>query len=113
MNETLYARFVEGRAKGMGDPLLDLLHGAVGASGEAGELLDCIKKSWVYEKPLDMDNIMEEVGDTLFYLQIVCNALGVTLMDMMQMNMNKLKKRYPTGYSNEAALARADKAEDA
>lgn len=41
----------------------DLLHMAVGVSGEAGELLDAIKKATIYNKPLDVENMIEELGD--------------------------------------------------
>ncbi len=49
------------------DTLGRALHAAVGVSGEAGELLDAIKKTWIYEEPLDLENIIEECGDSLFY----------------------------------------------
>ena len=46
----------------------DLLHMAAGISGEAGELLDCIKKHVIYNKPLDRENAIEELGDIEAYL---------------------------------------------
>lgn len=108
----LYARFVMSRAKPMGTVVTDLLHGAVGASGETGELLDAVKKCWVYGKevtPEVVKNLKEECGDALFYIQIVCNVVGCSMQDLINENIEKLCLRYPDGYSNEAALARADK----
>lgn len=108
-SESAYAAFVAGRAKPMGGLTLDLLHGAVGIAGEAGELLDCVKKSWVYNKPLNRENLLEECGDVLFYLQHVINEAGWTMGDLRASNVAKLSRRYPDGYSDAAAQARADK----
>src|SRR5690554_4006225 len=47
----------------------NLLHMTCGVSGEAGELLDAIKKHVFYRKPLDMENVIEELGDIEFYLE--------------------------------------------
>lgn len=109
----VYPQFVSSRAKPLGNVVLDLLHGAVGISGEAGENLDAIKKCWIYNKPLDeavIANIREECGDALFYIQHICNVLGVNIELLIVENMQKLTKRYPQGYSDAHAQARADKA---
>lgn len=86
-----------------------LLHMAVGVSGEAGELLDAIKKAAIYGKPLDVANVIEELGDIEFYLSGIRQALGLDRISVIAANLNKLNVRYPTGYSNAAAVARADK----
>ena len=111
-----YRDFVASRMKPMETPREDLLHMTLGVAGEAGELVDAIKKHWAYGKPLDVGNVVEELGDLLFYIQGVLNIVtsqGVlapkTLEDLTVANMNKLSKRYPTGYSDQAAIARADK----
>jgi NTP pyrophosphatase (non-canonical NTP hydrolase) len=85
------------------------VHAALGVAGEAGEIVDAIKKHWTYNKPLDRDHLIEEIGDLLFYLQALCNLQGITLNDAAEANVDKLMKRYPSGYSDAAALARADK----
>lgn len=90
---------------------LDLLHGSIGVSGEAGELLDAVKKHVIYDKPLDVDNVVEELGDIEFYLRMVRLNIGVTREETLVHNIRKLNKRYPTGYTNAAAQARADKAD--
>jgi NTP pyrophosphatase (non-canonical NTP hydrolase) len=83
---------------------------AVGVSGEAGELLDAIKKHCVYQKPINMENVLEEAGDILFYLTGLLNDLDISLEDCINANIIKLSKRYPNGkYTNAAAIARADK----
>lgn len=107
-----YKQFVIDLAKPMGSPKLNLLHGAVGVSGEAGELLDAIKKHWVYNKPLDVNNVLEELGDILFYMEIVKVELGISTLDILEANIAKLTKRYiGEKYSDASAQARADKQE--
>lgn len=87
------------------------VHAAMGISGEAGELIDAVKKSWIYNKELDLDNIIEECGDCLFYIAALLNQYGFKLSDAADHNYKKLAKRYPQGYTDQAAQDRADKAE--
>lgn len=89
--------------------LLQTLHGAIGISGEAGELIDAVKKSVMYGKPLDVVNLKEELGDICWYMAIVLDAIGSSFPEIMQMNHDKLEKRYPSGFSEKDAIARADK----
>ncbi len=89
----------------------DLLHAALGLTSEVGELADPIKKAMFYGKPLDTENIREEAGDLLWYIAgPLCRALGCTLEDLAAANVAKLRLRYPERYSDAAAVARADKA---
>ena len=86
------------------------LHMAVGVSGEAGELLDAIKKYTVYNKPLDLENVIEELGDLEFYMEGLRQGLGITREETLKMNYNKLSVRYSSGsYSDKQAQERADK----
>lgn len=88
----------------------NLLHMAVGISGEAGELLDAIKKAAIYCKPVDRVNVVEELGDLEFYMQGLRAGMGITREETLEANIAKLSKRYSAGsYSNEAAQQRADK----
>jgi NTP pyrophosphatase (non-canonical NTP hydrolase) len=87
----------------------DLLHAALGLTGEAGEFADCIKKHWAYNQPLDSQNAIEELGDLLWYIALGCNALGVSMDEVAAMNLEKLRKRYPAKYQDELAQMRADK----
>lgn len=87
-----------------------ILHMTVGISGEAGELLDAIKKQVIYRKPLDRENVIEEIGDILFYLEGLCQSLSITLEECKIENIKKLSKRYKDlTYSNDSAISRADK----
>lgn len=106
-----YAQFVSNLAKGMATVAEEAHHYTTGMSGEAGEALDITKKSWIYEKPLDIEHLLEELGDMRWYYQGMLNLLGVTDEDVQAANTVKLMKRYPDGvYSNQAAIDRADKA---
>jgi len=90
----------------------DLLHMAVGVSGEAGELLDAVKKKVIYRKELDIDNMKEELGDIEFYMERIRQICGFTREEVIEANISKLSKRYKSlSYSDDAAQKRADKAE--
>jgi NTP pyrophosphatase (non-canonical NTP hydrolase) len=93
---------------------VDLMHAAVGISGEAGELLDAVKKAVIYNKPLDVQNIIEELGDLEFYMEQLRNniLLLITREVCLRANYEKLNKRYKNGYSDSAAQQRADKNSD-
>lgn len=91
----------------------NLLHMGVGASTEANELLDAIKKHTIYQKPLDVENVKEEAGDILFYLSNILQSVGLSFEEVLQHNIDKLSVRYSSGsYSNEQAQQRADKIEE-
>jgi NTP pyrophosphatase (non-canonical NTP hydrolase) len=89
----------------------NLLHMAMGISGEAGELLDAVKKYVFYRKPFDYENAIEELGDLEFYLEGLRAQLGIDRETVLDHNIKKLSKRYGEKYSNEAAIARKDKNE--
>lgn len=87
-----------------------VLHMIMGICGEAGELLDALKKSIIYRKPLDLDNVIEELGDIEFYLEGLRQAMLIKRDETLTANINKLSKRYETlKYSNQQAIDRADK----
>ena len=88
-----------------------LLHGVLGISGESGELLDSVKKTIIYGKELDLTNIKEEVGDILWYISLILSAIDSSFDEVMQLNQDKLNKRYPNGYTNSNAIKRLDKNE--
>ncbi len=88
----------------------NMLHMAVGVSGEAGELLDAIKRPTIYRKPIDRANVVEELGDLEFYLEGLRQELSISREETLEANIAKLGKRYEgLNYSDAAANARADK----
>lgn len=86
-----------------------LMHMALGVAGEAGELVDAIKKYVIYNKELDIENLIEEIGDMYFYLQGILNELNVSKEAVLQHNIDKLTVRYGNQYSDKAAHDRKDK----
>jgi len=88
----------------------DKLHNALGIAGEAGEVVDVIKKHVMYNKPLDIDLIIEELGDLEFYLEGLRQNIGISRDDVLLNNIDKLSKRYESmSYSDAAAINRVDK----
>lgn len=97
-----------------------LLHAIVGMQSELGELMDIIRKKVFYGIPLDVPNIIEEMGDFLYYWNLLqdqlrketcCNEINdITAMDL---NRKKLAVRYPNGYSIKDSINRDRKAERA
>ena len=100
------------KTDGLNNAADGMMHAAIGVAGEAGELLDAVKKVWAYGKPLDRANAVEELGDLEFYMEALRQQIGVSREEVLQANQEKLAKRYPGGvYSDQHAQARLDKVE--
>ncbi len=87
----------------------ELLHAAIGIAGEAGELLDAVRKHVFDGEPLDRENVIEELGDLEFYMMAAMMNVGVLRPHLQELNMTKLSKRYEGGYSDQQAQERKDK----
>ena len=87
----------------------ELIHAAIGIAGEAGELLDAVRKHVFEGQPLDRENVIEELGDLCFYLEAAMQVIGVSRVEIDAYNMTKLSKRYEGGYSDQQAQERKDK----
>lgn len=81
---------------------------ALGVAGEAGEVADLVKKHVGHGHDLPTEKLVDELGDVLWYLTVLANALGVSLEAVAARNVAKLRRRYPDGFSSEASLARVD-----
>lgn len=82
---------------------------ALGLSGESGEIADHVKKILYHGHPLDdetRDKIAKEIGDILWYCAIGAKGIGMTFAEIAVMNVDKLRKRYPDGFSTEESLNR-------
>ena len=82
---------------------------ALGIAGEVGEVVDLIKKSYTYGKPVDTMKVCEELGDLLHYMTRLSDKLGLGMNVIRERNISKLKKRFGDSYSDEKAIARRDK----
>lgn len=83
-----------------------LVDAAAGLAEEAGEVLGLVRKHVYMQHDLDRDRLVKELGDALWCLSAVAGAVGVTLDEVAQSNVAKLRARYPDGYSDEASRAR-------
>ena len=81
----------------------------MGLGGEVGELTDMMKKVYFYNKELDREHLVEEIGDVLHYVMSFLNATGVSVDEIIDSNVKKISTRYHTKVSREEALERADK----
>lgn len=108
MKHKSYKEFVESLAAPIGNEEL-LKMTLMGLSGETGELVDAFKKRIYYGKPTPRGHVVEELGDILYYFTTILNVEGITFEEVINANVDKLTKRYPNGFSKEAAIQRADK----
>ncbi len=83
-----------------------LLHVGFGMATEAGEFLDQLKKHGFYGKELDEVNLMEELGDSDWYMNLCCDILNTTMQVIEEANIKKLAKRYGDKFSKDGALLR-------
>ena len=85
---------------------MHLVNGALGLCGESGEVADIVKKFWMQGHNLDQNHIAKELGDCLWYVAETATAIGYDLETIMQMNIDKLMRRYPEGFSAERSQHR-------
>lgn len=85
-----------------------IFNACLGLSGEVGEFNDMIKKWVFHEKELDMEHAKKEMGDVLWYVAMMCESFGWNMDEIMQMNVDKLKARYPEGFSVDRSLHRVE-----
>ena len=83
-----------------GLPVERLLTAAVGMSAESGEFTEIVKKMIFQGKPVNDDNLFHlkrELGDIMWYVAQACMALDTDFNEIIEMNVDKLKSRYPGG----------------
>ena len=85
-----------------------LINGVMGLCGESGEVIDLVKKHLAQGHELDTEKMAKELGDVAWYLAETATAIGYPLEDIFQMNIDKLKKRYPEGFSIEKSVNREE-----
>ena len=88
---------------GIGEDTGTILLACLGLSGEVGEFNDMIKKWIFHEKDLDEEHLKKELGDIMWYIAMMCHAFRWNLDEIMEMNINKLKARYPDGFDTDRA----------
>lgn len=73
----------------------NVIHASLGIGGEAGEILDHVKKSAFNNRVLDHKQLIAEVGDLMWYLNLLVTSLGTTWGHVLSINLAKLEARYP------------------
>lgn len=91
-------------ANGMHGDLLQ--NGVMGLCGEAGECVDIVKKHLFQGHELDKEHLAKELGDVAWYLAVTAEAIGYDLNTILQMNVKKLRDRYPNGFEEELSKHR-------
>lgn len=86
--------------------IIDLLHASIGIHTEGAEIADQLKRHVFYGTPLDEVNIKEEIGDLLWYVQLAAKTCNFTLEEAMDVNILKLRQRYGSQFSRDAAVNR-------
>lgn len=81
---------------------------AMGLAGEAGEVVDLLKKHLGHGHPLDTGKLMKELGDVLWYIAALCDFYGLTMRDVAYLNIVKLRERYPEGFDPARSRARKE-----
>ncbi|HEY1348831.1 MAG TPA: nucleoside triphosphate pyrophosphohydrolase family protein [Ktedonobacteraceae bacterium] len=79
---------------------------ALGIAGEAGEVVDIVKKVLYHAHELDTSALCKEVGDLLWYVVLLCETVGLTLDEVMKTNVEKLRQRYPDGFDPQRSRTR-------
>ena len=83
-----------------------LINGVMGLCGESGEAIDIVKKHLAQGHPLDREGLIKELGDVAWYLAETAYALDVSLDEVFQRNIDKLKARYPEGFDASRSVGR-------
>lgn len=76
----------------------EILTWGLGMAGEAGDVAGCIKKTFSHDND-QREGIRENLGDALWYIAMICNFFDWNLQELLEENIQKLKKRYPEGFT--------------
>lgn len=85
-----------------------LINSVMGLCGESGEAIDIVKKHLYQGHELERDKLIKELGDIAWYLAECSFALGVPFEDVLALNIEKLRKRYPEGFETEKSINREE-----
>ncbi len=85
-----------------------LINGVMGLCGESGECVDMVKKYLFQGHELNREELVKELGDVAWYLAVTAHAIGYPLDTVLEMNVEKLKNRYPDGFDPEKSVHREE-----
>ena len=84
-----------------------LINSVMGLCGESGEAIDIVKKWYAHGHELDREHLKKELGDIAWYIAEAATALDLKLEDVLEANIDKLKKRYPEGFETQKSVERS------
>ncbi len=93
-----YQKLCKKTAKKFENKEKEIFSWGLGIAGEAGDVAGCIKKTFSHNND-QKDGIRENLGDTLWYMAMICNFFDWELSEILDENIQKLKKRYPQGFT--------------
>lgn len=99
---THYQSLCQATAKKFENREKEILTWGLGIAGEAGDVASCIKKIFAHDND-QKAGIRENIGDTLWYAAMICNFFGWDMQQILDENMEKLRKRFPNGFTIENA----------
>lgn len=109
MTPNEYQREAMRTAAGMDYSTMEpIVNAALGIAGEGGEVADIIKKHIFQGHELDREHVAKELGDVLWYIALGAHSIGYSLEDVMDMNVEKLRKRYPDGFESDRSIHRVE-----
>lgn len=85
-----------------------LINSVMGLCGESGEAIDIVKKWFAHGHELDREHLKKELGDIAWYLAEAATALDIGLDEVLEANIEKLRKRYPEGFATEKSQNRGE-----
>lgn len=84
-----------------------LYHAILGLNSEAGEVSGILQKEYQGHE-IKLDHLKRELGDCLWMLAEACDAIGIAMEEIAQINIEKLKARFPDGFSSEKSIHRKE-----
>lgn len=99
---------ISGKDRSLTGEDLMLVWCACGLAGEAGEVMELIKKGIFHQHGIGIDVLAKELGDVMWYVAGLATIAGLDLGEIMQENIDKLLVRYPNGFSSSDSIARVD-----
>ena len=102
MNLKEYQELAKLTAKKFDNPEIEISTWGLGVTGEAGDIASCIKKTFAHKNDVK-EGIKENIGDMFWYSAMICNFFNWNMDEILQQNIEKLKKRYPQGFTIEDA----------
>jgi len=85
-----------------------LIRHLLGIAGEAGEMIEHVKKGIYHNHGIEPDKLHKEIGDLLWYIAAICDVMEFNLDEVMRQNILKLAERYPSGFSQLRSINRKE-----